>query len=298
MNAAPSKVLIPGLSWPHAVASDLAARAVASTIPGPTDLATRFILYRQWRIPTDTASAGIVFAAFFETTSALVLPLIAGVGVVLSGRATRPGAVGLALVGLAILIVATLILVAMVRNESFARKVGQGLDWLARHIWPIFRKPPPTGIVDNVLEVRERSKDMLSRHGMLGFAAAVGAKLAWFIVFEIALWSVGLGPDEVPPSSVLAAMGIVAIVALIPITPGAVGVTEVAYIGTLTAAAGEGFTEQITAAVLLFRIAQWLAVIPIGWILLIILRWGHTGGLLGSDEPAGGEETPSVAAAS
>src|SRR5262245_37801833 len=47
-NAAPSKILIPGLSWPHAIGADLAGRAVVSTIPGPTDIATRFVLYRQW----------------------------------------------------------------------------------------------------------------------------------------------------------------------------------------------------------------------------------------------------------
>ena len=71
VNAGPYRVLVPGLSWPHAVGSDLAARAVVSTVPGPTDVATRFVLYRQWSIPTDVATAGIVFAALFETFSSL-----------------------------------------------------------------------------------------------------------------------------------------------------------------------------------------------------------------------------------
>ena len=42
-GAGPYRVLVPGLSWPHAVGSDLAPRAVASTVPGPTDVATRFV---------------------------------------------------------------------------------------------------------------------------------------------------------------------------------------------------------------------------------------------------------------
>ena len=87
-------------------------------------------------------------------------------------------------------------------------------------------------------------------------------------------------------------MAVVGIVALIPITPGAVGVTEVAYIGVLTSVAGAELTEQITAAVMLFRIAQWLAPIPIGWILLIWMRRGHWGELssrrdLASPPPSG-----------
>ena len=31
-NAAPSRILVPGLSWPHAIGADLAGRAVVSTI--------------------------------------------------------------------------------------------------------------------------------------------------------------------------------------------------------------------------------------------------------------------------
>jgi uncharacterized membrane protein YbhN (UPF0104 family) len=118
----------------------------------------------------------------------------------------------------------------------------------------------------------------------LAFAAAVAAKLAWFVVVEASLWAVGITPDVLPPSAVLAAMAIVGIVALIPITPGAVGVTEVAYIGVLTSVAGAGLTEQITAGIMLFRISQWLAPIPIGWVLLIWMRRGHLGELLGGHD--------------
>jgi uncharacterized membrane protein YbhN (UPF0104 family) len=125
------------------------------------------------------------------------------------------------------------------------------------------------------MDVRERSKEALSHHGLAGFAAAVVAKLVWFIVLEVALWSVGITPDVLPPPVVLATMAAVALVALVPITPGAVGVSEVAYIGLLTAVAGEGFTDEITAAIVIYRAAQWLAPIPIGWILLLIMRGGH-----------------------
>jgi uncharacterized membrane protein YbhN (UPF0104 family) len=285
-NAGPCRVLIRALSWPHAVGADLSARAVVSTIPGPTDIATKFVLYRQWSIPTDTASAGIVFAAFFETFSSLVLPLIATIAVAIGGQETRPRAVLFALLGLAVLAVATILLVAIVRSEPLARKVGGGLDWLAQHVWRLLRRTPPAPIVDNILDLRVRAKDILTQHGLLAFAAAVLAKLAWFLVLEVSLLSVGITPDLLPPSAVLAAMAVVGIVALVPITPGAIGVTEVAYIGVLSSVAGSGLTEQITAGIVLFRIAQWLAPIPIGWALLFVLRRGHWGELLGGRDTA------------
>ena len=239
-SAGPSRVLVPGLSWPHAVGSDLAARAVASTVPGPTDVATRFALYRQWSIPTDVASAGIALAALFETVSAFAVPMIAAVGVLFDRQPTQPRVLLLALVGLVVLVAAAALLVSMVRSERLARKLGGWLDSMARRIWTLFRKTPPTGIVEGTLDLRERSKTMLTQHGLLGFAAAVVTRLAWFVVLEVALWCVGIGPDVLPPSAVLAAMAVVGIVSLVPITPGAVGVAEVAYIGILSSVAGPG----------------------------------------------------------
>jgi uncharacterized protein (TIRG00374 family) len=285
-SAGPSRVLVPGLSWPHAVGSDLAARAVVSTVPGPTDVATRFVLYRQWSIPTDVASAGIALAALFETFSVFALPLIAAAGVLVDPHPIQPRVLLLALVGLVVLVAAAVLLVSIVRSEALARKLGGWLDSIARRIWKLFRKTPPAGIVQGVLDLREGAKAMLTKHGVLAFAAAVVGRLAWFVVLEVALWCVGIGLDVIPPSAVLAAMAVVGIVSLIPITPGAVGVAEVAYIGILSSVAGSGMTEQLTAAVMLFRIAQWLAPIPIGWVLLIVLRRGHWGELLGGHDKA------------
>ena len=282
-NAAPMRILIPALSWPRAVGSDLAARAVVSTIPGPTDIATRFVLYRQWSIPADTATAGIVFAAFFETMSALVLPVIATIGVVLTGEAAQPAVLWLSVIGLLVFAVAVALIVGIVRSEPLARRVGKALQSIATRLWRLVKRTPPTGIEQGVLDVRERSKDTLSRHGLAAFAAAVLAKLTWFLVLEIALWSVGISPTMLPPSAVLAAMAAVALVALIPITPGAVGVSEVAYIGFLSAVGGSELTGQITAAIVIYRAMQWLAPIPIGWILLVIMRGSHWRDL---DQPA------------
>jgi len=297
-NAAPSKILIPALSWPHAIGADLAGRAVVSTIPGPTDIATRFVLYRQWLIPADTATAGIVFNAFFETLSDLVLPLIATIGVLIAGHAPRPTVLALSIVGVLVLVVAVLLLVAMVRSESLAGRLGRGLDAAARRLWGFFHRPPPKGIVRGVVQFRARAQETLSRRGALGFVAAVLARLAWFLVLQVALWSVGVTSDVLPPSAVLTAMAAVALLALIPITPGAIGVSEVAYLGLLSAVAGEAMTAQITAAIVLFRACQWFLPIPLGWILLVVMRGSQWRELEAADAGAGPADAAEASPAS
>ena len=101
------------------------------------------------------------------------------------------------------------------------------------------------------------------------------ARLAWFLVLQISLWSVGVSSDVLAPSAVLTTMAVVALLALIPITPGAVGVSEVAYVGLFAAVAGDAMTAQITAAIVIFRALQWFVPIPLGWILLVIMRGSH-----------------------
>jgi uncharacterized protein (TIRG00374 family) len=289
-NAGPSRMLVGGLSWPRAVASDLAARAVVSVIPGPTDIATRFALYRQWSIPADVATAGIVVLAFVDTLSPFALPLVGAIGLFVTGEDRQPRVTSLAVLGLLVLAIAAIVLLSIVRSESLATRFGQWLQRAADRVWGWFKRMPPTGIEDGVLDLRARTKDTSSRHGVAGFLASVVARLAWFLVFEIALWTVGVGPDELPPAVVLTAMAMVALVSLIPITPGAVGVTEMAYIGILSSVGGAGLAEPITAAVALLRIAQWLAPIPIGWALLVIItgrRW--------RDVASGAEGRPAAA---
>jgi uncharacterized protein (TIRG00374 family) len=153
-------------------------------------------------------------------------------------------------------------------------------------------RTPPAGIEAAVLDIRTKVGHVLSRHGALAFAASVTAKLAWFLVLEVALWSVGVTPAVLPPSVVLSAMTAVTLIALLPITPGAVGVSEVAYVGLLSAVAGDGLADEIAAAVVIFRAAQWLLPIPLGWILLVVMRGSHWRDLVGEEEP-----TPVAAAA-
>jgi uncharacterized protein (TIRG00374 family) len=275
VNALPYRILIRELPWRRAVAADIAGRAVASTIPGPTDIATRLLLYTQWNIELERASAGLVIGGLLETVSALVLPLVAIIVIVVSGGHTEAAGAMLAAVGVLILALGTAAFAAIVRSEALARRLG---DWAARAITWLFarlRRPAPTGVAKAVMDLRAEFQDILHKDGVEAYGGAVLAKLAWFLVLEVSLRACGVGPEVISPATVLATMAIVSLVSLVPITPGALGVSEIAYVGLLTASIDPAYAAPVAAAVLLYRVAQWLIPIPIGWALFIVMRRGH-----------------------
>jgi len=76
--------------------------------------------------------------------------------------------------------------------------------------------------------------------------------------------------------------------AVLPITPGGLGITELGLIATLAAGAGHRASAQVTAAVLLYRAVTYLPPIPLGAI--ACLAWRHAPALIRStprNAPAG-----------
>ena len=74
----------------------------------------------------------------------------------------------------------------------------------------------------------------------------------------------GTPDDAISWPQVFVVYAIVQGLTVLPITAGDAGVSEIAYIGLLTAAAGSQYVNQITAGVLIFRVLTWVVIIPIG----------------------------------
>ena len=74
----------------------------------------------------------------------------------------------------------------------------------------------------------------------------------------------GLTEEALPWPQVFVVFALVQGLTVIPITPGDAGVSEIAYVGMLTAAAGSEYVNQISAGVLVFRVLTWVVIIPIG----------------------------------
>ncbi len=99
---------------------------------------------------------------------------------------------------------------------------------------------------------------------MIGTWATVSTAATRFALLLMALRFTGTPDDAISWPQVFVVYAIVQGLTVLPITAGDAGVSEIAYIGLLTAAAGSQYVNQITAGVLIFRVLTWVIIIPIG----------------------------------
>jgi len=96
--------------------------------------------------------------------------------------------------------------------------------------------------------------------------------LTRLLLLVMALRFVGVPREDLSVSQIFATYAIVELLTVVPITAGGAGVVELGYIGLLTGYAGSAYVNQVTAGVMLFRLATWIAIIPIGWITVALWR--------------------------
>ena len=99
-----------------------------------------------------------------------------------------------------------------------------------------------------------------------------------FLVLLVSLRAVGVpAPRSASPRS-FAAWALIRILTTIPITPGGIGVVELGLTGALVSFGGR--TDEVVAAVLLYRVLTFVPPIAIGGVCLLVWR------RLGGAEPA------------
>jgi uncharacterized protein (TIRG00374 family) len=93
-------------------------------------------------------------------------------------------------------------------------------------------------------------------------AATVVSHLSLFAVLLLALRHLGVAESEVRTVEALAVFAFARLLTAIPITPGGLGVVELALITGLSSAGGD--RAQVAAGVLLFRALTFVLPIPLG----------------------------------
>ena len=283
LSSSVQAALLPGLGLRHSTISWLSGQGVSNVIPGPVDLAVRYILYRQWGHAPEPSSLSIVLAGVFDQLAGLSMPVVAVVVLGIEGT----GAAGLkvlALIGVAVIVAIFAVGYAILRSERLAYRVGQLTERFVGWLFHLLRRPTPTGIAERALAVRLDVKDLLLSRGLLAYLADLSGRVFYGVVFIVCLRETGVPADVLSAGTILAVYAAVGILLILPIAPGGAGTPQVLYIAGLSSIAGDEWSVEVSAGVFLFFVVQWVMPTVIGWITLILERRGRP--LLSTGEKA------------
>jgi uncharacterized protein (TIRG00374 family) len=189
-----------------------------------------------------------------------------------------PGRVlGIALLGLTISIVALILIIAVVRSERFAYRIGALLGRSINWARGLRNRPPAEDVGRTVVRFRHETLDTVRLHWLPLSTVIVVKYLATYLVLLISLRAMGLDNALLTNLEVLAVYAFVRLLTLIEITPGGIGVVEVLYISALSWATDGAAEDQIVAGVFVFRMFTYLTPILIGAVCYVILsrRFGN-----------------------
>ncbi len=204
----------------------------------------------------DTATAISGFTAFslLQTASILFLPVLT-LPTILLGAPVDPGLAATAFLGIAGFVAVAALGAVLLTTDPLLHGIGRVVQATRNRIRR--KRPPLTGLPAELVRERNGVREVLGerwREALLATASRLGFD---FLALFAALAAVGGLPR---PSLVLLAYTASSLLAMIPITPGGLGLVEAGLTGTL-ALAGVN-PAQAVLATLLYRLASyWLPIL-------------------------------------
>lgn len=270
-------VLVPGLRLRRGTEGYVILSGIGASVPmGPWNMAVLWIVMRGWGITREAATSGIAAYGVLNTLTRLATPMLAIIGLAISGTGTGDGGAALVIAGIATvaLVLACGLIVAIVRSDRTADAVANTLQRITRSIATRLHRGVPDVTV-GVRAFRNEIGALVKRRGLGAMVVGTIGQLTWCLVLVLALRIVGISSDLLTAGDVLAVFALTSVITIIPLAPGGAGIPELLYIAGLTAIAGPSQESLITAGVMLFRLFQWFLPIPVSWILLKVTRKGQ-----------------------
>jgi uncharacterized membrane protein YbhN (UPF0104 family) len=191
----------------------------------------------------------------------LGMPVLALTLLAFSGGASG-GRVVAGLLGVAALIGAMVALRLLLRSEESAARMGLRAARIASSLRGLLGRSPVSGWHLATTKFRGRVILLLTARWHSITAATVVSHLSLFAVLLLALRHLGVAERDVSTVEALAVFAFARLLTAIPITPGGLGVVELALITGLSSAGGD--RAEVAAAVLIFRALTFVLPIPLG----------------------------------
>jgi uncharacterized membrane protein YbhN (UPF0104 family) len=273
--------LIPGLSIIRGPTSWLILSGIGASVPfGPWNMGVLWVVVRGWGVANIPATSGIALYGIVNELSRLFLPLFAVVVLAatgaLAGVQNADTAWVIAIISAIAFVVATALIIAVVRSERAADWLGRTgqriVSWTMRRLG---RQGAPD-VSASIHRFRDQLGVVIRRRGLAALGTSIVSQFAWVILLTVALRMTGVPESVLSPGEVFAVYALVMVITIIPLSPGGAGVPELLFISGLTAIAGTEYQATITAGVFLYRLYYWFLPIPLAWILLKVARRGRS----------------------
>ena len=232
-NFALQRLALHTRAWFPIVTAGLAGNAVTDSLPGgdAAGAAVQFSMLSTAGFDTDTAVGGLTAFSLLGIGGLLALPIFA-LPAILAGMPVSPGLVHTALLGIIGFAVFAVFGAIILRADwplATVGRVAQRLrNWLTRG-----RRPPVTGLDERLLAERDTIRTVLGRKWWQAILLTAGRLGFDYGCLLAALRATGTSPH---PSLVLLAYSAAGILALLPLTPGGLGIVEASLSGLLVLA--------------------------------------------------------------
>jgi hypothetical protein len=266
--------LVPGLPVRRGVLAFVGPSSVASVIPGPSDLPVRIRMFQSWGRSASESALAVTANGIFSIGSKLVLPVLAGVVVVVIDFPSEGLGRTIAIAAM-VLFMAVAALAFTLSSDRRVRAAGALLDGPWRFTLRLVRRQSGAPLADQLAGLRVQALSLLRSQWRIATWAAFLTSATRLAMLIMAVRFAGVPQDVLPWPAIFVAYAVVAGLTAVPITAGNVGVSETAFIGLLTAVSGSEWVNEVTAGVLIFRLLTWIFIIPTGLAALGIWKYGQ-----------------------
>jgi uncharacterized protein (TIRG00374 family) len=285
-------ICTPGLRFTQSMVVTESTTAVSNTVPagGAVSIGLTYAMLGSWGFSKSRASLSVLVSGLWNNFVKLAMPIFA-VSILMLEGGKGGGRLISALIGLGALVAAIIVFALILRSEDFAVRIGLRTERIVTALRRRIRKGPVSGYDNALVKFRSRVIGLVRHRWVsLTFWTVIG-HLSLYAVLLVSLRQIGVSEDEVGWEQVLAVFAFARLLTAIPLTPGGLGVIELALITGLDAAGGAH--AQIVGAVLVFRLLTYVLPIPLG--LITYVYWRHNKSWLDSAPPLPPELSPLAA---
>lgn len=245
---------------------------ISNVVPagGAFGLAVQFGMLQSYGIAAAPSTATIGITGTWNSFVTLSLPVLALVGLAISGQASLEAGAITAVATLAV-IVSVILFALILRNEETAHRIGGWADSFIVWVGGVIKREITVDATTAIVSFRASIVDVVLDRWLLITLANVGQQLAQFSILYMAIVALQGGwSGPITFFEALAAFAFGRLATFIPVPPGGLGTTD-AIITSILVTFGLD-NDSALASTMIWRAATYFPQVMIGAVTLLLWR--------------------------